>query len=353
LQPVDSSLAGFSASILTHCIPAIIHASIIGYFYWSLTIGYVNPGWDLRRVESDACSLMFSDFGELLTGIVTVRVFFTEKNLMDGLHSRINEIAFRALTSGRRQDLPRRHGVCGGFAGRALFEDSFEADTKSPQKCGRRRISTLLRAILYSDDPTHALDVYRKLDPITSTVGEPRFLAAAEALFLKVPSLHAFCPCIANSETGWQVGSDPEIQVASVATNHLTARLLKYFGTSGRYQQASNLFEKLVVREPKVSSLLVRAYLGMCVFLPLFEELRALQSMSMVLRTVMEPSSCTLLHAQCDFLREKGRSGSQRCVERVGDVGEVQGCALLTLNSCPMFTFNGIDSKADLARHTP
>ncbi|KAJ7791480.1 hypothetical protein B0H14DRAFT_3500345 [Mycena olivaceomarginata] len=37
--------------------------------------------------------------------------------------------------------------------------------------------------------------VYRKLDPITSPKGELRFLAMAEALFLK----------------GWQVGSDPEI----------------------------------------------------------------------------------------------------------------------------------------------
>ncbi|KAJ7831302.1 hypothetical protein B0H14DRAFT_3464144 [Mycena olivaceomarginata] len=56
-------------------------------------------------------------------------------------------------------------------------------------------VSALLRAILYSDDPTHALDVYRKLDPMTSPKGELRFLAAAEALFLK----------------GWHVGSDPEI----------------------------------------------------------------------------------------------------------------------------------------------
>jgi hypothetical protein len=53
-------------------------------------------------------------------------------------------------------------------------------------------VSALLRAILYSDDPTHALDAYRKLDPITSPEGELRFLAAAEALFLKggFPSLH-------------------------------------------------------------------------------------------------------------------------------------------------------------------
>ncbi|KAJ7732202.1 Chs5p-Arf1p-binding proteins-domain-containing protein [Mycena olivaceomarginata] len=205
-------------------------------------------------------------------------------------------------------------------------------------------VSALLRAILYSDDPTHALDAYRKLDPITSPEGELRFLAAAEALFLK----------------GWQVGSDPEIQVASVATNHLTAGLLKYFGTSGRYQQAANLFEKLVVREPEVSSLLARAYLGM------HEEVKALQIMSTALRTLPGPSSYTLLHAQCDFLREKGRSDwalklARQAVnaapsefvtwEKLTEVYvelRMFESALLTLNSCPMFTFNGRDAHRQL-----
>jgi hypothetical protein len=73
-------------------------------------------------------------------------------------------------------------------------------------------------------------------------------------------------PCICGPRsfsTGWQVGSDPEIQVASVTTNHLTAGLLKYFGASGRFQQAANLFEKIAHREPEVNSLLARAYLGM------------------------------------------------------------------------------------------
>ncbi|KAJ7793426.1 Chs5p-Arf1p-binding proteins-domain-containing protein [Mycena olivaceomarginata] len=181
-------------------------------------------------------------------------------------------------------------------------------------------VSALLRAILYSDDPTHALDAYRKLDPITSPEGELRFLAAAEALF----------------------GSDPEIQVASVATNHLTAGLLKYFGTSGRYQQAANLFEKLVVREPED------------------EEVKALQIMSTALRTLPGPSSYTLLHAQCDFLREKGRSDwalklARQAVnaapsEFVTVYVELRmfESALLTLNSCPMFTFNGRDAHRQL-----
>jgi len=46
-------------------------------------------------------------------------------------------------------------------------------------------VSAILRAILYSDDPTYFLDAYRKLDPITSREGELRFLQAAEALFPK------------------------------------------------------------------------------------------------------------------------------------------------------------------------
>jgi len=62
---------------------------------------------------------------------------------------------------------------------------------------------------------------------------------------------------------GWQVGSDPEIQVASVVSNHLTAGIMRYFGDSFRLQQAANLFEKVSVKEPEVASLLGRSYIGM------------------------------------------------------------------------------------------
>ncbi|KAK6997367.1 Chs5p-Arf1p-binding proteins-domain-containing protein [Favolaschia claudopus] len=219
-----------------------------------------------------------------------------------------------------------------------------ERHDATPEMWQETYVSALLRAILYSDDPAHALDAYRKLDPITTAEGELRFLAAAEALFLK----------------GWQVGSDPEIQVASVTTNHLTAGLLKYFGASGRYQQVANLFEKISVREPEVSSLLARAYLGM------HEEVKALQIMSSALRSVPGPSSYTLLHAQCDFLREKGRSDWalklarqavnaapsefvtwEKLTEVYIELGNFES-ALLTLNSCPMFTFNGRDAHRQL-----
>lgn len=100
---------------------------------------------------------------------------------------------------------------------------------------------------MYSDDPAYWLEAYRKLDPITTPEGELRFLQAAEALFHK----------------GWQVGSDPEIQVATVVSNHLTNAIMKYFGDSGRFQHAANLFEKLSAKEPEVSSLLAKSYIGM------------------------------------------------------------------------------------------
>lgn len=52
-------------------------------------------------------------------------------------------------------------------------------------------ISAILRAILYSDDPNHYLEGYRKLDPITTLEGELRFLQAAETLFDKGKDTHA------------------------------------------------------------------------------------------------------------------------------------------------------------------
>ena len=37
-----------------------------------------------------------------------------------------------------------------------------------------------------------------------------------------------------SDRTGWQLGSDPEIQVATVVNNHLTSGILKYFGDAFR-----------------------------------------------------------------------------------------------------------------------
>jgi tetratricopeptide (TPR) repeat protein len=145
-------------------------------------------------------------------------------------------------------------------------------------------LSALLRSILYADDANFRLAGYRKLDPIAGPEAEHRFLRAAENLFFK----------------GWQLGSEPEIQVATVVSNHLANGVLKYFGDAGRYEQAVNLFEKLYAREPVVAALVAQAYLGMN------EEIKAVQIMHAAIKET--PHSYALLHVQADFLKSKGKA---------------------------------------------
>lgn len=58
--------------------------------YRQLAIGYLNTGRDLRRMESNSRSPIFSEFGELLEGIVTVRAFSAERSFLDDLHGKID-----------------------------------------------------------------------------------------------------------------------------------------------------------------------------------------------------------------------------------------------------------------------
>ena len=110
LQAVNSSLATFAASVITvtlvarylyhsHPQPSIssvifplflVPASIIGFVYRMLAIGYLNTGRDLRRMESNSRSPIFSGFGELLEGIVTVRAFSAEQRFLDSLHAKVD-----------------------------------------------------------------------------------------------------------------------------------------------------------------------------------------------------------------------------------------------------------------------
>ncbi|KAF9442983.1 hypothetical protein P691DRAFT_713861, partial [Macrolepiota fuliginosa MF-IS2] len=93
LQSVNSSLASFFAAILavTFVFPSfLIPAFFIGFAYRELAIGYLNTGRDLRRMESNTRSPIFSDFGELLEGIVTVRAFSVENRFLNNIHGKID-----------------------------------------------------------------------------------------------------------------------------------------------------------------------------------------------------------------------------------------------------------------------
>ncbi|EJT99413.1 chaps-domain-containing protein [Dacryopinax primogenitus] len=215
-----------------------------------------------------------------------------------------------------------------------LHGDRHEA---TPELWQETYLSAVLRSVLYAEDQSYRLAGYRKLDPITTTESELRFLQAAEALFFR----------------GWQLGSDPEIQVASPVSNHLVSGLLKYFGDSGRWQPLANLFEKLFAREPEVASLLAKSYIGMN------EEVRAIRIAAAALES--NPKSWMTLHVQVDFLVSKGKmdwavklakqavnaAPSEfvtwaKLAEVYSEMGQFES-ALLTLNSCPMFTYNERD----------
>ncbi|KAF8508697.1 multidrug resistance-associated ABC transporter [Gautieria morchelliformis] len=93
LQSVNASMATLFASVVTVIFfspPFIFPAVVIGYVYYQLGLGYLNTGRDLRRMESNSRSPIFSNFSELLSGIVTVRAFASERRFLDNLHSKID-----------------------------------------------------------------------------------------------------------------------------------------------------------------------------------------------------------------------------------------------------------------------
>ncbi|KAJ7686358.1 P-loop containing nucleoside triphosphate hydrolase protein [Mycena rosella] len=80
LRAVGNAIAEFFVSLMTIAYvfpPFLLPASIIGRFYWIIATGYLRTGRDLRRMESNTRSPIFSEFGELLAGIVTVRASLT------------------------------------------------------------------------------------------------------------------------------------------------------------------------------------------------------------------------------------------------------------------------------------
>lgn len=203
-------------------------------------------------------------------------------------------------------------------------------------------LCSVLRAYSYADDGSgdqiKKIIGVRRFNPITSTEAEHKFLDAAERLFFN----------------GWQLGSDPEIQVPNLVSNHLTTGLLNYIHTSGRYASGINLFEKLRSRDPEISSLLARVYISAD------EEVKAVQLLHDAIQEL--PMDYSLLDCQADFLNKKGRADmaleiAKRSVvsapsefstwARLAEIYvslEQWDLALLTLNSCPMFTYQDKDA---------
>lgn len=68
----------------------LLPATLIGFVYREVALGFLNTARDLRRMESNTRSPIFSDFAELLDGIVTVRAFSVERRFLDDLHKKLD-----------------------------------------------------------------------------------------------------------------------------------------------------------------------------------------------------------------------------------------------------------------------
>ncbi|KAG4103384.1 chaps-domain-containing protein [Neocallimastix lanati (nom. inval.)] len=205
-------------------------------------------------------------------------------------------------------------------------------------------ISGILRAIMDDNDEPDGNDGnqlrgLRKLDAIKNLESEKRFLEAASAEFWK----------------SWQLGTEPEVQVATYVSNHLSNGLMKYFGNSYRYDIAAKFFEQLAEKDPEVTVLLAKSYIGYD------EEIKAIEVLNRALKA--KPQSYSLILVQIDFLRKKKRfdmalklaklavtyapseySTWATLAEVFFELGDIE-MALLTLNSCPMFTYCEKDSN--------
>jgi Chs5-Arf1p-binding protein BUD7/BCH1 len=141
--------------------------------------------------------------------------------------------------------------------------------------------------------------------------------------------------------------------VPNTVANHLASGLLKYIQTTGRYASGINLFEKLRTKDVEVSSLLAR------VLIFADEEVQSVRLMHDALQDV--PMDYSLLDAQTAFCLSKGEGElALECAKRSVTAApsefstwarlaevyiflEQWDLALLTLNSCPMFTYQDKD----------
>ncbi|KAJ7147242.1 hypothetical protein C8R46DRAFT_1129771 [Mycena filopes] len=93
LQEVNKSLTGFFISIMTVIVvfpPFVVPACILALLYRAIAIGYIGTSRDLRRMESNNRSPIFSNFGEVLTGIVTVRAFSVENRFLQNFFQSVD-----------------------------------------------------------------------------------------------------------------------------------------------------------------------------------------------------------------------------------------------------------------------
>ncbi|ORX96147.1 chaps-domain-containing protein [Basidiobolus meristosporus CBS 931.73] len=249
---------------------------------------------------------------------------------------KINSGVYCCYNAFSRVDVRVEVNIPGGVSSYVVDHKGAKTEAK-PEIWHEAYVSSILRSFLYSGDEAYHLLGLRKLDPIANLDAERRFLESAEQVFFK----------------GWQLGSDPTIQVATNARNYLVDGLMKYFTESGRFDVAATFFEKIYTKDPEVTALLAQSYFGMD------EEIKGVNALHHALKK--KSMSYPLLHVQADFLLGKNKMDIAlqlakqsvnsapsefltwaKLTEIYMELNDFDS-ALLTLNSCPMFTYTDRD----------
>ncbi|KAJ2660278.1 bud site selection protein [Coemansia sp. RSA 1199] len=215
-------------------------------------------------------------------------------------------------------------------------------------------VSGILRAILYSDPAEYSVTGLRRLTLAANMREEARVIEALMEQFWH----------------GWRLGSNAETQVASHSRNYLVDGLMAYFAGQGRYndcageilsplayaplggrQQQADSRSSLDFKgiDPNVAALLAEAYMGGD------QEVQGVRVMHQALKA--KPSCYSMLYTQAEFLRLKKQHKAAckialmavkyapsefhawaKLTEVYIDDNDFQN-ALLTLNTCPMYTY--------------
>ncbi|KAG4302194.1 hypothetical protein PCANB_001406 [Pneumocystis canis] len=208
----------------------------------------------------------------------------------------------------------------------------------TPEMWTETFLCEVLRWLQFSDDYTYQLPGFRKLNPITSMEFEEKFLNACFQLFLE----------------GWKLGSGPEIQIPDIINNNLTDGILRYLNMTGRYAVAVTLFEKLRFKNSEIIPFLAKLYFLMD------EEFIAVNLLNEILTS--NPINYSSLIIQTEYLIKKNCYDlALQCAKKAVNCApsefitweiltqvyialEDYKMALLTLNSCPIFTYYEKDS---------
>ena len=214
---------------------------------------------------------------------------------------------------------------------------------ENPELWNETCVSCILRCLLdRNDEPLEndqkPLMGLRKMDPMPTLAAEKRFLDACKYQFWK----------------GWQLGGNALIQIPSYTSNHLVDALVKYFTEANRLKEATEFFKSLYEEDHEVCPVYAH------VLLKVDEEIAAVEAMYEAAKK--PPINYELLIVQSKFMISKKQYEKALKLAKLAVVHapsefrvwahlaeiyielEDFESALLSINSCPMFTFHDRDA---------